>query len=163
VKQRNNGTKLTFRGEVAVLNQRSKFSYTVTVDGFEKLTASRTKLSTKATSHSRVSMILRTQNIYLDSDAVVAFVWTSGPGFGNLQSKPIELVVTIDKVKTVIKCGLVTSLRGLECGGSLGRENVFSSENKKATVYAQIRGTAIVSTSVPMILIGKAFQKPGQV
>ena len=60
---------------------------------FRYATAELTELEVPDTSNMNVHVLLRTRNAYSDSPAVVATVWTTGPGFAGLTGASITLYV----------------------------------------------------------------------
>jgi len=102
-------------------------------------------------------MVLRTSKLYFDSDAVVARVWTSGPGFDGISSKDVELVVTHAKTgaTATIPCGKVSTFEGVRCAGGLGKDAWFSTVDVQLTVHARIKGSSAVSKKHGAVLAAK--------
>ena len=138
-----------------MLHQKASFQYSASVDGLFARTTP--LLGTSETAHSRVSMVLRTSKLYFDSDAVVARVWTSGPGFDGISSKDVELVVTHAKTgaTATIPCGKVSTFEGVRCAALLGKASWFVTTDVKVTVQARIQGTSSVSRKHDAVLAAK--------
>ncbi|MEC9051559.1 MAG: hypothetical protein VX747_03805, partial [Actinomycetota bacterium] len=100
-------------------------------------------------------MALRTATVYADSDAVVAHVWTKGPGFGSISMASGGWTLQIAKGSDTkaISCSGVNSFSGRVCGGRLDKAAWFSESGAgSATVKAAWSGGGLESGTATMAL-----------
>ena len=153
------GSRYFVRQDASVINQRGKFGFSALLGAQPYLTAKKKDLGTALTTHTTVTMVLRTKKIYYDSDAVSAWVRTDGPGFGVTKDQQVRLVLTRvgngGGTKT-LQCGWIWYTQGHHCIKSLAQTEWFSeSGDVTVTVHAEIQGTAYKTQSSKLTLAKK--------
>ena len=154
------GSRFVLTQDATALNQRRGFGFSAWLGGVEPYQKAVTKnLKTARTTHTVVNFVLRTKTIYYDGDAVGAWVWTTGPGFGGIQSQQVGLVLTRigggGGAKT-LACGWVWSAEGRNCVARLAQADWFSDkEDVSVSVRAEIKGTQHRSISAQTLTLAK--------
>jgi hypothetical protein len=129
------GSKFVLKQDVSVLNQRGSNAFAAWLGG-SGLKRTTTGLKSAPNHHPVINFVLRTKVIYHDSDAVSAWVWTSGPGFSRIKGQEVRLLFTNKGSTKTLSCGIVSQTRGQNCIRSLGQTGWFS-EKESVTVSVQ--------------------------
>ena len=152
------GSRFVLTQNAVSINQRSPVGFSAWLDdGARHYLKQIRGLETTKMKHTVVGFVLRTNAIHYDNDAVGARVWTSGPGFGSIQSQRVHLKVSHSNGEmTVLDCGNVVSVQGKDCITSLGKANWFSSASDvTVTVRAVLTGTQYQSSTSELRLVKK--------
>ena len=105
--------------QLTMVNQREPFNFNYSVEG--RYAVGEADLTTPKSQRTMVSLVLRTPTVYEQSPVISAAVWAHGPGYGNIGSTSMKLVISREDTASTqtVSCGSTSLYGGMRCTGEL--------------------------------------------